>query len=129
MILFLSCEIKNDINYFNDRSTVYCMDDKLTMMWFILQPVASVVSSVDSSPSPDSVHTKDKTPDVKTKTPDQPKQQKPMETAVKSSVGEPDSVVKGLEVDEMIERIDNTIAPLIVGSDPTDQKTVDEILQ
>ena len=105
------------------------MDDKLTMMWFILQPVASVVSSVDSSPSPDSVHTKDKTPDVKTKTPDQPKQQKPPETAVTSSVGEPDSVVKGLEVDEMIERIDNTIAPLIVGSDPTDQKTVDEILQ
>ena len=105
------------------------MDDKLMMMWFILQPVASVVSSVDSSPSPDSVHTKVKTPDVKTKTPDQPKQQKPTETAVTSSVGEPDSVVKRLEVDEMIERIDDTIAPLIVGSDPTDQKTVDEILQ
>lgn len=84
---------------------------------------------MDSSPSPDSVHTKVKTPDVKTKTPDQPKQQKPAETAVTSSVGEPDSVVKGLEVDEMIERIDDTIAPLIVGSDPTDQKTVDEILQ
>ena len=105
------------------------MDDKLMMMWFILQPVASVVSPVDSSPSPDSVHTKVKTPDVKTKTPDQPKQQKPAETAVTSSVGEPDSVVKRLEVDEMIERIDDTIAPLIVGSDPTDQKTVDEILQ
>lgn len=99
------------------------------MMWFILQPVASVVSSVDSSPSPDSIHTKVKTPDVKTKTPDQPKQQKPTETAVTSSVGEPDSVVKRLEVDEMIERIDDTMAPLIVGSDPTDQKTVDEILQ
>lgn len=105
------------------------MDDKLMMMWFILQPVASVVSSVDSSPSPDSVHIKVKTPDVKTKTPDQPKQQKPTETAVTSSVGEPDSVVKRLEVDEMIERIDDTIAALIVGSDPTDQKTVDEILQ
>lgn len=105
------------------------MDDKLMMMWFILQPVASVVSSVDSSPSPDSIHTKVKTPDVKTKTPDQPKQQKPTETAVTSSVGEPDSVVKRLEVDEMIERIDDTMAPLIVGSDPTDQKTVDEILQ
>lgn len=99
------------------------------MMWFILQPVASVVSSVDSSPSPDSIHTKVKTPDVKTKTPDQPKQQKPTETAVTSSVGEPDSVVKRLEVDEMIERIDDTMALLIVGSDPTDQKTVDEILQ
>ena len=99
------------------------------MMWFILQPVASIVSFVDSSPSPDSVHTKVKTPDVKTKTPDQPKQQKATESAVTSSVGEPDSVVKGLEVDEMIERIDDTIAPLIVGSDPTDQKTVDEILQ
>lgn len=105
------------------------MDDKVMMMWFILQPVASVVSSVDSSPSPDSIHTKVKTPDVKTKTPDQPKQQKPTETAVTSSVGEPDSVVKRLEVDEMIERIDDTMAPLIVGSDPTDQKTVDEILQ
>lgn len=105
------------------------MDDKVMMMWFILQPVASVVSSVDSSPSPNSVHTKVKTPDVKTKTPDQPKQQKPTETAVTSSVGEPDSVVKRLEVDEMIERIDDTMAPLIVGSDPTDQKTVDEILQ
>lgn len=93
------------------------------------KPVASVVSSVDSSPSPDSVHTKVKTPDVKTKTPDQPKQQKPTETAVTSSVGEPDCVVKRLEVDEMIGRIDNTIAPLIVGSDPTDQKAVDEILQ
>ena len=99
------------------------------MMWIILQPVASVVSSVDSSPSPDCIHTKVKTPDVKTKTPDQPKQQKPTETAVASSVGEPEGVVKGLEVDKMIERIDDTIAPLIVGSDPTDQKTVDEMLQ
>jgi len=104
------------------------MDDRLMMMWFIFQPVASVVSSVDSSPSPDSVHTKVKTPDMKTKTPD-PKQQKPVETAVTSSVGEPESVVKGLEVDEMIERIDDTIAPLIEGSDATDQKTVDEMLQ
>lgn len=120
----LTCETS-----FNDKSSIYCMDDKVMMMWFILQPVASVVSSVDSSPSPNSVHTKVKTPDVKTKTPDQPKQQKPTETAVTSSVGEPDSVVKRLEVDEMIERIDDTIAPLIMGSDPTDQKTVDEILQ
>ena len=105
------------------------MVDKLMMMWFISQPVAKVVSSVDSSPSPGSVHITFKTPDMKTKTPDQPKQQKPTETAATSSVGEPDSVAKGLEVDEMIERIDDTIAPLIVGSDPTDQKAVDEILQ
>ena len=98
---------------------------EMTDWWWcgsFLQPVASVVSSVDSSPCPDSVHTK-------VKTPDQPKQQKPTETAVTSSVGEPDSVVKELEVDEMIERIDDTIAPLIVGSDPTNQKTVDEMLQ
>lgn len=98
-------------------------------MWFIWQPVASVVSPVDSSPSPDSGHAKVKTPELKTKTPDQPKQQKATETAVTSSIGESDSVIKGLEVDEMIERIDDTIAPLIVGSDPTDQKTVDEMLQ
>lgn len=95
------------------------------MMWFIWQPVASVVSSVDSSPSPDT----SKTPDMKTKTPDQPKQQKPTDNVVTSSVAELDSVVKGLEVDEMIERIDGAIAPLIVGSDPTDQKTVDDMLQ
>ena len=108
--------------------TLY-LDNILLMMWFILQPVASVVSSVDSSPSADSIHTTYKTPDMKTKTPDQPKQQKPTENVVTSSVGELDSIVEGLEVDEMIERIDGTIAPLILGSDPTDQKTVDDMLQ
>ena len=84
---------------------------------------------MDSSPPPDSVRAKVKTPDLKTKTPDQAKQQKAPETAVTSSIGESDSIAKGLEVDEIIERIDDIIAPLIVGSDPTDQMTVDETLQ
>ncbi|XP_078358636.1 enolase 4-like [Oculina patagonica] len=92
------------------------------------KPVASVVSPVDSSPSPDSVRAKVKTPDMKTKTPDQPKQQKATEAAVASSIGESETVAKGLEVDEMIERIDDVIAPLIVGSDPTDQNNMDEVL-
>lgn len=84
---------------------------------------------MDSSPSPHSVQAKVKTPDIKTKTPDQPKQQKATDAATASSVGESDAIVKGLEVDEMIERIDDVIAPLTVGSDPTDQNNVDEILR
>lgn len=84
---------------------------------------------MDSSPSLDSARAKAKTPDMKTKTPDQPKQQKGTDTAAASSIGESDTIVKGLEVDEMIERIDDTIAPLIVGCDPTDQNNVDGMLQ
>lgn len=84
---------------------------------------------MDSSPSPDSVRAKVKTPDMKTKTPEQPKQQKATEAAAASSIGESDAIAKGLEVDEMIERIDDIIAPLIVGCDPTDQINIDEMLQ
>ena len=85
---------------------------------------------MDSSPPTDSVRSKVmKTPDIKTKTPDQSKQQKTTETVVASSIGESDSVATALDVDEMIERISETIAPLIVGLDPTDQKMVDETLQ
>lgn len=86
-----------------------------------------MVSPVDSSPPGDSVPPKVKTPDLKTKTPDQPKQQKG--TFVRSSIGESESVAKGVDVNEMIERIDDIIAPLIVGCDPTDRKVADEALQ
>ena len=86
-----------------------------------------MVSPTDSSPLADSVPPKVKTPDLKTKTPDQPKQQKGAD--VTSSIGESESVAKGVDINEMIERIDDIIAPLIVGCDPTDQKVADEALQ
>ena len=84
---------------------------------------------VDSCPPPDSLRVKVKTPDLKTKTPEQSKQQKGAEITITSSEGESDSIAKGLDLDEMIERIDNILAPLIIGLDPTDQKAVDETLQ
>ena len=93
----------------------------------ILQHVAKVVSQVDSSPPTDSAPPNVKTPDLKTKTPDQPKQQKGVD--VTSSTGESESVAKGVDINEMIERIDDIIAPLIVGCDPADQKVADETLQ
>lgn len=91
-----------------------------------MQPVASVASPVDSSPVD---RAKVKTPDLKVKTPDQSKQQKGVDGTVTSSIGEPESVVKGVNVDEMIERIEDIIAPLVVGCDPTDQKAADDKLQ
>lgn len=63
------------------------------------------------------------------KTPDHPKQQKGVDITVTSSIGESDSVAKGVDVDDMIQRINGVIAPLIMGCDPTDQTATDEILQ
>ncbi|CAH3123330.1 unnamed protein product [Pocillopora meandrina] len=96
------------------------------------KPIASVVSLIDSSPPADSLSSKMvKTPDVKTKTPvtEQSKQQKGAETAVMTTVGESISPAPGLDVAESIERITDTIAPRIVGLDPTDQMKIDEMLQ
>jgi len=91
--------------------------------------VTSIVSPLDSSPPPDSAHTKAKTPDLKAKTPDHPKQQKGVDITVTSSIGESDSAAKGVDVDDMIQRINDVIAPLVMGCDPTDQTATDEILQ
>lgn len=96
------------------------------------KPIASVVSLIDSSPPADSLSSKMvKTPDMKTKTPvtEQSKQQKGAETAVMTTEGESISPAPGLDVAESIERITDTIAPRIVGLDPTDQMKIDEMLQ
>lgn len=96
------------------------------------QPIASVVSLIDSSPPADSLSSKMvKTPDMKTKTPvtEQSKQQKGAETVVMTTEGESISPAPGLDVAESIERIADTIAPRIVGLDPTDQMKIDEMLQ
>ena len=91
--------------------------------------MARVASPVDSSPPADATRPKVKTTDLKTKTPDQPKQQKGVDITVTSSMGESDNVAKGVDVEEMIARIDDIIAPLLVGCDPTDQETTDGTLQ
>ena len=94
-----------------------------------MQHVASIVSPLDTSPSPESLPTKAKTPDLKSKTPDQAKQQKAADAMTANSTGESESVAKGLDIDEIIQRIDTTIGPLMVGFDPTNQKEADESLQ
>lgn len=91
--------------------------------------VASIVSPVDSSPPPESPPAKVKTPDLKLKTPDQLRQQKGADATVDSNAGESDGVAKRLDIDEVIQRIDTTIAPLIMGFDSTNQKAADETLQ
>ncbi|XP_073239427.1 enolase 4-like isoform X2 [Porites lutea] len=91
--------------------------------------VASVASSVDASPLLNALPAKVKTPDAKTKTPDLAKQQKGADVTTTSNDGELSNDNKGLDVEEMIERIDVIIGPIITGLDPTDQTTVDEILQ
>lgn len=80
-----------------------------------------MASSVDASPLLNALPAKVKTPDPKTKTPDVAKQQK--------GDGELSYDNKGLDVEEMMERIDVIIGPIITRLDPTDQTTVDETLQ
>ena len=84
---------------------------------------------MDSSPPPESPPAKVKTPDLKLKTPDQLRQQKGADATVDSNAGESDGVAKRLDIDEVIQRIDTTIAPLIMGFDSTNQKAADETLQ
>ena len=88
-----------------------------------------MVSSVDASPLLNALPAKVKTPDAKTKTPDLAKQQKGADVTTTSNDGELNNDNKGLDVEEMIERIDVIIGPIITGLDPTDQTTVDETLQ
>ncbi|KAK2572193.1 Gag-Pol polyprotein [Acropora cervicornis] len=91
--------------------------------------VASIVSPLDTSPSPESLPTKAKTPDSKSKTPDQPKQQKAADAVTANSTGDSEIGAKEDDIDEMIQRIDTIIGPLMVGFDPTNQNGVDESLQ
>lgn len=91
--------------------------------------VASIVSPLDTSPSPESLPTKAKTPDSKSKTPDQPKQQKAADALTANSTGDSEIGAKDDDIDEMIQRIDTIIGPLMVGFDPTNQNGVDESLQ
>lgn len=88
-----------------------------------------MVSSVDASPLLNTLPSKVKTPDAKTKTPDLAKQQKGADVTTTSNDGELSNDNKGLDVEEMIERIDVIIGPIITGLDPTDQTKVDETLQ
>jgi len=88
-----------------------------------------VVSSVDASPLLNALPAKVKTPDAKTKTPDKKKKKKGVDATTTSNDGELSNDNKGLDVEEMIERIDVIIGPIITGLDPTDQKTVDKTLQ
>ena len=88
-----------------------------------------MVSSVDASPLLNTLPAKVKTPDAKTKTPDLAKQQKGADVTATSNDGELSNDNKGLDAEEMIERIDVIIGPIITGLDPTDQTTVDETLQ
>ena len=88
-----------------------------------------MVSSVDASPLLITLPAKVKTPDAKTKTPDLAKQQKGADVTTTSNDGELSNDNKGLDVEEMIERIDVIIGPIITGLDPTDQTKVDETLQ
>lgn len=96
------------------------------------KPIASVVSPIDSSPPADSLSSKFvKTPDMKTKTlvSEQSKLQKGSEAVITSSEGELAGATLGIDVDEIIERIAETITPCVVGLDPTDQMMIDETLQ
>lgn len=94
-----------------------------------MQHVASIVSPLDTSPSLESLPTKAKTPDTKSKTPDQPKQQKAADAVTANSTGDSEIGAKEVDIDEMIQRTDTIIGPLIVGFDPTNQKEVDESLR
>lgn len=94
-----------------------------------MQHVASIVSPLDTSPSPESLPTKPKTPDSKSKTPDPSKQQKAADAVTANSTGDSEIGGKEDDIDEIIQRIDTIIGPLMVGFDPTNQNGVDESLQ
>ena len=86
-----------------------------------------MVPPIDSSPPPEALRPKPKTPDLKTKTPEQSKQQKVSESQPTSSACA--EIPMGLDIDQLIERTDTVLGPALVGLDPSDQSAVDSSLQ
>lgn len=86
-----------------------------------------VIPPIDTSPPPDALRPKPKSPDPKAKTPEQSKQQKAGDALPPSNTGA--EVTVGLDIDQLIERTETVIAPVLIGYDPTDQTCVDDVLQ
>ncbi|XP_048585413.1 enolase 4 isoform X2 [Nematostella vectensis] len=89
----------------------------------VKKPVKSIVLPIDGSPP----ITKVKTPDLKGKSPEPPKQKTPCDPPA------PTSVVSGtnlaLDIDYLIERVQDTITPRVSGVEPMNQQGVDQILK
>lgn len=92
--------------------------------FFIFQFVTSVTLPYDAAPFNTRIQ------DLKPKSPEPTKQQgkTPAESQPSAAPSENDFQVKTVDMDDLVERITETLAPQLKDLDPVDQKAIDEIL-